>query len=122
VTANYEQLVEQVTARTHRAMKEARVSKADKKHSDLVAANLHRLLVDVLLEGRLKTSVAQDYLDKLRQMLVERTATIDVVKNGIVAFDEVTQYIAATTNAIEYPTDNNRARDLLVTYARALHR
>lgn len=122
MTITYEALVEKVSLRMHRAMKEARVSKADKKHGDLVASKLDHLLTDVLLEKRLKVSMAQDYLDRLRAMLADRTATPEIVKNGIVAFDEVAQLLAVTTDEIEYPTDNNRARDLLVTYARALHR
>ena len=66
--------------------------------------------------------LAQKELDRLRDAMVSGAVSAESIKNGIVVFDGLAQRLAMTSENLEYPTDRNRARDLLVTYARALHR
>lgn len=119
---SFDELSERISERMHRAMKESRMSKADKKHADLVATNLHRTLTQIILDGKFTVDLAQKELDRLRDAMVSGAVSAESIKNGIVVFDGLAQRLAMTSDNLDYPTDRNRARDLLVTYARALHR
>ncbi len=103
------------------AGKDARIYKADAQVKNLEASTLDRLLVDVWVAGKLTDRAANQTIDRLRGLV--RTVGADEVKEGILALDNFLQHLAlASPNTLEYPRDQNRARDRLLTFARALHR
>lgn len=109
---------------TRMTMRAKRIAKPEKAAAALCAAGLDRLLVEGWLRGRVTTAAADRQLAEMRSALASRRASAEDLKYGILAFDGFAQRMAAadTDANFTYSLKENRARDLLLTFARALHR
>lgn len=106
-------------------MKAARVQKCEPKVEALRRSGLHVLLLETMLRGALSEALVKQHLTRMQDAIRARLTPVQDLKNGILAFDEICQQLALVIGKdapFHYPLDGNRARDLLITYARSLHR
>lgn len=107
------------------ALKAARVSKAQQAVEDLKEAGLDRLLLESWMEGKVSYKEVSGHIERLRKKM-STLEDAEIIKQGILTFDTAAQHLAMLQgpegHQFEYPLKNNRARDSLTTFARALHR
>lgn len=105
-------------------MKAKKIARPDQAVSMLRASGLDNLLVEGWLRGRVTHGAAEKQLASMREAIRTRTRTAEEMKLGILAFDGFAQRMALADPAgdFRYPLEENKARDLLMTFARALHR
>lgn len=100
------------------------IGDAKKALTYLRRSGLHFLLIEGFSEGQLSYAAVSRHLDRLGRWVRDRKRTAQEIKLGILAFDEVAQRLAIAGGVggpFRYPL-RDRARDSLITFARALHR
>ncbi|MBK8013175.1 MAG: hypothetical protein IPK13_17690 [Deltaproteobacteria bacterium] len=109
---------------TRMSMRAKRIAKPERAAAVLRACGLDRLLVEGWVRGRVTTTAADRQLAQMRDALATRRCAPEDLKYGILAFDGFAQRMAAADSdgTFAYTLKENRARDLLLTFARALHR
>lgn len=103
----------------------ASVPKPDQAVSMLAKTGLERLLWAGIERGRITERMASDELGRLGDALKTRRLQADEIKLGILALDDAAQLFAGALGkdgGFRYDHSQNRARDLLITFARSLHR
>lgn len=102
----------------------ARRPKARDMAAAFERAGLEQLLVETFGRGKLTTGAVQAELARLGEALRSKSLQPDEVKNAILVFDGAAQRLAVADGGqrFTYATGQNHARDLLITFARALHR
>jgi hypothetical protein len=120
-----EVLASLVRAELRDAMRAAGVAKPEAALNALERTGLDQLLVRGLAFGRISPLAVRCELDRLRRALSERRFTAAELKLALVSLDENAQRLALALDrsaGFRYPTQGNRARDSLLTFARSLHR
>jgi hypothetical protein len=116
---------EAVTAGLLEALRAAELPKPEHTVAVLKKAGLDVLLTRTLGKGRLTHGMVNAQIDSMRGQLAGRKLSATELRDGILAFDELALrlgFIAGRQGKFEYPATQNRGRDLLITFARSLHR
>ncbi|MBI4815551.1 MAG: hypothetical protein HY791_04815 [Deltaproteobacteria bacterium] len=119
-----ETAAQELVAALAAAMKSAKMPRPEQSLLHLQTAGLQTLLARALGRGQLGYGAVADQLERMRQGLARREKTARELELGILALDELAQRIALVSGrgGFTYPTEANRARDSLITFARSLHR
>jgi hypothetical protein len=121
-------LAEAVAAEAPALLREARRPRPEALARELTRAGLHLFLAERLVEGRLTLRSVGAEIERLRGELEARRIAPEEAKNAILAFDALAQRLAVAGSAggeplqFSYGPAHDRARDLLIAFARALHR
>ena len=107
------------------AVTSTEVSKRGRSSRQLQESGLDRLLAECLIEGRLVPEAVDARIQWMTHSLRRRSAAVDTLKEGILAFDAAAQRLAQVAEKrtpFEYSPETERARALLIAFASSLHR
>lgn len=103
----------------------ASIPKPDQAVSMLAKTGLEQLLWSGIERGRITERMASEELTRLGEALKTRRLGADEIKLGILALDDAAQLFSGALGkdgGFRYDHSQNRARDLMITFARSLHR
>ncbi len=107
------------------SLKLASLPKPDAAVAALHKSGLEPLLFAGLEKGRITERMASSELERLGDALKNRTLSAEDIKLGLVALDDIAQLFAGALGkdgGFRYDHTLNRPRDLMITFARSLHR
>ena len=112
---------EALTAAMQSALQGARLNRLALMNEDFRQSGFHHLLTEVLVRGKLTSSMAKGQRDRLKAGVDARTLSGDSVKRGFLVFDGLAQRLALLKPDFRYDVDS-QARVFLETYAGSFHR
>lgn len=112
---------EALTAALQSALQSARLNRLGVMVEDFRRSGFHHLLAEMLVRGKLTSSMAKSQRDRLKSSIDTRSLSGDSVKRGFLVFDGLAQRLALLKPDLEYDLDG-APRVFLETYAGSFHR